>query len=314
MIISRAEQGWFRVQWQTFMLWHESMWALPITQLVLLILSPHAAHPRCTNTFAFRVPRGAAQAQLALLGQLSHTLQSMLPATMMQATKPSAMHKSLATHLQPLPVVRPPRSTLLNLVASTSGRATSAAQSISGAWTSSSWSARSGQHLLARGRAPSPCSLTPATQAAAATSGTVDIFASIDPTVVLAVAVFGLIALAIKKVFDTPSRTYDNNVGEEYDAWTEEGVLEYYWGEHIHLGYYDDAEIKAGYLKKNFKQAKFDFVDKMLEFSGAQSPKKILDVGCGFGGTSRHLAKKFRESEITGGCAPELVTATESAV
>ncbi len=44
----------------------------------------------------------------------------------------------------------------------------------------------------------------------------------------------------IKKVFDTPSRSYDQNVGQEYDAWTEEGVLEYYWGEHIHLGYYTD--------------------------------------------------------------------------
>ena len=43
----------------------------------------------------------------------------------------------------------------------------------------------------------------------------------------------------IKYVFDTPSRTYvdgANTVGTEYDAWTEEGILEYYWGEHIHLG------------------------------------------------------------------------------
>lgn len=39
-----------------------------------------------------------------------------------------------------------------------------------------------------------------------------------------------LAGLGIKKVFDTPSRAYDENVGQEYDAWTEEGVLEYYWG------------------------------------------------------------------------------------
>ena len=42
----------------------------------------------------------------------------------------------------------------------------------------------------------------------------------------------------IKKVFDTPSRTYKENVGDEYDSWTNDGVLEYYWGEHIHLGFY----------------------------------------------------------------------------
>lgn len=217
---------------------------------------------------------------------------------MLQLRKsPSAL---LTTQLQALPVVRPPRSTLLNLVASTSGR--SALLADSSACNGKPSIARGGQQrLLVRGRAPSACPSLPQA-AVSATSGTTDIFASINPSIVLVVAFVGLMVLALKKVFDTPSRTYDNNVGQEYDAWTEEGVLEYYWGEHIHLGYYTDQEIKAGYLKKNFKQAKYDFVDKMLEFSGAQSPKKILDVGCGFGGTSRHLAKKFRDSEITGGC------------
>ncbi|PNH02628.1 putative tocopherol O-methyltransferase, chloroplastic [Tetrabaena socialis] len=124
--------------------------------------------------------------------------------------------------------------------------------------------------------------------------------AGIDPTVLAAVAGLGLTAFTIKRILDTPSRTYDNNVGQEYDAWTEEGVLEYYWGEHIHLGYYSDEELARGYLKKDFKQAKFDFVDEMLGFSGAKAPQKILDVGCGFGGTSRHLAKKFRDASVTG--------------
>ena len=48
-------------------------------------------------------------------------------------------------------------------------------------------------------------------------------------------------------------RKYEGNVGEEYDAWTQEGILEHYWGEHIHLGYYNDAERKAGYKRKDFK-------------------------------------------------------------
>ncbi len=42
------------------------------------------------------------------------------------------------------------------------------------------------------------------------------------------------------RTLNTPSRVYDrekNTVGREYDAWTSEGILEYYWGEHIHLGY-----------------------------------------------------------------------------
>ena len=61
-------------------------------------------------------------------------------------------------------------------------------------------------------------------------------------------------------------------------------------------------ELAAGYKKKDFKIAKFDFTDRMLEFSGVSaSPGKVLDVGCGIGGTTRHLAKKFGAgTELTG--------------
>jgi hypothetical protein len=73
-------------------------------------------------------------------------------------------------------------------------------------------------------------------------------------TVAAGLAAAGLAAAAVKYLLDTPSRTYNANVGDEYDAWTEEGVLEYYWGEHIHLGYYTEEERAKGYLRKNFIQ------------------------------------------------------------
>ena len=108
----------------------------------------------------------------------------------------------------------------------------------------------------------------------------------------------------INRMLWTPSRTYDkekNTVGKEYDAWQEEGILEAYWGEHIHLGYYEsENRPKKAFLpaKKDFIQAKYDFIDEMLKFSGfdvskapslqqQERPVKILDVGCGIGGTSR---------------------------
>jgi cyclopropane fatty-acyl-phospholipid synthase-like methyltransferase len=47
-------------------------------------------------------------------------------------------------------------------------------------------------------------------------------------------------------------------------------------------------------------QAKRDFVWKMLEFSGASSPSNIVDVGCGFGGSSRALAANFPDASVTG--------------
>eukprot|EP00884_Botryococcus_braunii_P011258 jgi/Botrbrau1/20132/Bobra.0173s0034.1 len=125
----------------------------------------------------------------------------------------------------------------------------------------------------------------------------------INPVAVGVLAVLVLAFAWIKKILDTPSRkyNYDNpNVGDEYDAWTKEGVLERYWGEHIHLGYYTAEERKAGYLKKDFKLAKRDFVYQMLKYSGVTDPAKVLDVGCGFGGTSRMLARLFPEAQVEG--------------
>lgn len=106
--------------------------------------------------------------------------------------------------------------------------------------------------------------------------------------------------LALKRVYDTPSRTYDNNVGNEYDAWTEEGILEYYWGEHIHLGYYTEEERAKGWWKADFKAAKLRFTEEMFKFSRSVQPKRILDVGCGFGGSSRWLAAQFPDAEVIG--------------
>lgn len=45
-------------------------------------------------------------------------------------------------------------------------------------------------------------------------------------TAALALGGLAVAAFLLKKIFDTPSRAYDQNVGQEYDAWTEEGVLE----------------------------------------------------------------------------------------
>ena len=113
-------------------------------------------------------------------------------------------------------------------------------------------------------------------------------------------------ALSTKLVLDKPSRPYDDDsVAREYDSWTQDGILEYYWGEHIHLGYYSAADMEKGWKKKDFKVAKYDFVDEMMKFGGiaAEAGKdvKVLDVGCGVGGTSRYIARALgKGSEVTG--------------
>lgn len=111
--------------------------------------------------------------------------------------------------------------------------------------------------------------------------------------------------VGVKVILDRPSRKYEEgSVAREYDAWTQDGILEYYWGEHIHLGYYTKEEMEAGYKKKNFIEAKYDFVDEMMKLGGIdQTDKnaKVLDVGCGVGGTSRYLAKNLGPgADVTG--------------
>lgn len=129
--------------------------------------------------------------------------------------------------------------------------------------------------------------------------------AGANPAITAAAAAAVVGTIGVKAVLDRPSRTYqEGSVAKEYDAWTQDGILEYYWGEHIHLGYYNEEEMAAGYKKKNFIQAKYDFVDEMMKLGGisadADNGVKVLDVGCGVGGTSRYLAKKLPDADVTG--------------
>jgi 2-polyprenyl-3-methyl-5-hydroxy-6-metoxy-1,4-benzoquinol methylase len=41
-------------------------------------------------------------------------------------------------------------------------------------------------------------------------------------------------------------------------------------------------------------------VQEMYKFSGADKPKRILDVGCGFGGSSRWMAAENPQAQVTG--------------
>lgn len=80
-------------------------------------------------------------------------------------------------------------------------------------------------------------------------------------------------------------------VSSSYDAWTNDKLLEKLWGEHIHLGYYSQFSNS-----KDFKQAKIDFVHHLVHWSGLDKlPKgsRIIDIGCGIGGSSRILARDY---------------------
>ncbi|HEY9769849.1 MAG TPA: methyltransferase domain-containing protein [Coleofasciculaceae cyanobacterium] len=100
-------------------------------------------------------------------------------------------------------------------------------------------------------------------------------------------------------VYLLTARSYQSaeSVANSYDEWTEDGILEFYWGEHIHLGHYGSPP-----KTKDFIAAKYDFVHEMVRWGGLENlpaDTTLLDVGCGIGGSSRILAKDYN-FQVTG--------------
>jgi len=102
-----------------------------------------------------------------------------------------------------------------------------------------------------------------------------------------------LFLLALFIIWRINARKYisSGTVASAYDAWTQDKLLERLWGEHIHLGFYP-----IGKKNIDFRKAKIQFVHELIKWSGLDKlPKgsRILDIGCGIGGSSRILAKYY---------------------
>jgi MPBQ/MSBQ methyltransferase len=109
------------------------------------------------------------------------------------------------------------------------------------------------------------------------------------------------LALILGFIYIFSARRYQSSdsVATAYDQWTQDGILEFYWGEHIHLGHYGSPPHA-----KDFRAAKVDFVHEMVGWGGLDklsAGTTVLDVGCGIGGSSRILARDyhFRVTGIT---------------
>ncbi|GJM86545.1 hypothetical protein PR202_ga02414 [Eleusine coracana subsp. coracana] len=73
------------------------------------------------------------------------------------------------------------------------------------------------------------------------------------------------------------------------------GVWESIWGDHMHHGFYDSGEAAS---MADHRRAQIRMIEEALAFAAvsddpAKKPKTIVDVGCGIGGSSRYLAKKY---------------------
>ncbi|GAB4858146.1 Tocopherol O-methyltransferase, chloroplastic [Ancistrocladus abbreviatus] len=80
------------------------------------------------------------------------------------------------------------------------------------------------------------------------------------------------------------------------DLYDESSVIwEDIWGDHMHHGFYDPDQ-PASIADHRFAQIRM--IEEALRFAGISEdpnkrPQSIVDVGCGIGGSSRYLAKKF---------------------
>jgi len=58
----------------------------------------------------------------------------------------------------------------------------------------------------------------------------------------------------------------------------------------MHHGYYIPED------RTDHKQAQIDLIDEVLKWAEVEKATKVVDVGCGIGGSSRHIASKYGAS------------------
>jgi tocopherol O-methyltransferase len=98
-------------------------------------------------------------------------------------------------------------------------------------------------------------------------------------------ALFLFLRAGVRKRVSNVSRTNEKTrIVEHYDR-----VSPYYqslWGEHIHHGYW----IRGDESKET---AQLQLIDHLARLAGVRAGAEVLDIGCGFGGTSIYLARNY---------------------
>lgn len=89
------------------------------------------------------------------------------------------------------------------------------------------------------------------------------------------------------------ARSLRDGIADFYDE--SSVVWEDMWGDHMHHGFYDPGSSVSD---SDHQSAQIRMIEESLRFAGisedpAKRPKRIVDVGCGIGGSSRYLAKKY---------------------
>lgn len=126
--------------------------------------------------------------------------------------------------------------------------------------------------------------------------------------VVLAFAVYRLLRRrAMRKMMAQPfgRDNLNKDIADFYDYRT--AAWEVVWGEHLHHGLYFGPGGKKDRRLKG-KEAQVETMRELLRIGGLDSPEAlsdvekpmILDVGCGIGGATRFLGRRFEKARVTG--------------
>ncbi|CAJ2675134.1 tocopherol O-methyltransferase, chloroplastic [Trifolium pratense] len=111
-----------------------------------------------------------------------------------------------------------------------------------------------------------------------------------------------LLSMAVKTreqdmVLEEEKKKLQIGIAEFYDE--SSGIWENIWGDHMHHGFYDpDSTVSVS----DHRAAQIRMIEQSLNFASLSQedptkwPKSVVDVGCGIGGSSRYLAKKFGAS------------------
>lgn len=93
--------------------------------------------------------------------------------------------------------------------------------------------------------------------------------------------------------------TLQERIASFYDETSQ--VWEEVWGEHMHHGYYTKGEAITDH-SQNIEYQEV-MIKEILKYGGADKLEgdiKILDAGCGIGGSSRSMARMYPKAQLTG--------------
>ncbi len=97
-------------------------------------------------------------------------------------------------------------------------------------------------------------------------------------------------SLSRNQPIPTPRPNDKNLIAEHYDIVSP--LYRSLWGEHIHHGYWVRGD-------ESKEQAQIQLIEHLAQLANIKPGARILDIGCGFGGSSLYLAKAFNAS-VTG--------------